>query len=47
MYRKNNIWEEKKIIGSLASYLGILDDEFEELLSTGKIIVVIPSDYSS
>ena len=28
---------EKEIISSLASYLGILDDEFEELLSTGKI----------
>ena len=27
----------KKRIGSLASYLGILDDEFEELIASGKL----------
>ena len=25
------------VIGSLASYLGVLDDEFEELLAAGKL----------
>ena len=34
---KNNLWEEKKRIGSLASHHGILDDEFEELLDSGKL----------
>ena len=29
--------KKKKRIGSLASHLGILDDEFEELLAAGKL----------
>ena len=29
--------KKKKIICSLASYLGILDDEFEELIAAGKL----------
>ena len=33
MYLQKSALGRKKIIGSLASYLGILDDEFEELLS--------------
>ena len=37
MYCGNNLWEEKKRIGSLASHIGILDDEFEELLDAGNL----------
>ena len=31
------IFVRKKRIGSLASHLGILDDEFEEILAAGKL----------
>ena len=31
------VGKNKKRIGSLASHLGILDDEFEELLAVGKL----------
>ena len=34
---KNHLWEGKKKIGSLKSHLGILDDEFEELLAAEKL----------
>ena len=37
MYCGNHIWVEKKIVGSLASNLGILDDDFEELLAAGNL----------
>ena len=37
MHRKNHLWEEKNRIGSLASHLGILDDEFEGLISVEKL----------
>ena len=33
----NNIWGGGERIGSLSSHIGILDDEFEELLATGKL----------
>ena len=29
--------QKKKRIGSLASHIGVLDDEFEELLAAGKL----------
>ena len=35
IYGKNYIWEI--FFGSLASPLGIFDDEFEELLAAGKL----------
>ena len=31
------LWRKRKRIGSLASHLGILDDDFEELLDSGKL----------
>ena len=35
---KNNLWEEEnKIIGSLASHLGILYDEFDDILAARKL----------
>ena len=35
---KNYLWDEgKKIIGSLASHLGILYDDFEDLLAAGTL----------
>ena len=37
MYCKNHLWEEKKENFSLASHLGILDDEFGEFLAAGKL----------
>ena len=38
MYCENNIWGwGGNIIGSLVSHLGILDDEFEEIIAVGKI----------
>ena len=37
MYLQKSSLGRKKIIGSLASNLGILDDECEELLSAGKL----------
>ena len=36
---KNYLREEEKI-GSLVSHLGILNDEFEELLAAGKVCTV-------
>ena len=35
--RKSSLGKKKKIIGSLASNIGILDNEFEELLASAKI----------
>ena len=38
MYCENHLfWGGGKRIGSLASHLGILDDEFEEILAAGKL----------
>ena len=38
MYSKNHLLEEKKrVIVSLASHLGILDDEFDEILVAEKL----------
>ena len=35
--QKSSLGWKKKRIGLLASHLGILDDEFEELLAAGKL----------
>ena len=35
--RKSSLGHGGKIIGSLASHIGILDDEFEEILAAGKL----------
>ena len=40
MLRKSSLGKLKKRIVSLTSNLGILDDEFEELLAAGKLIKV-------
>ena len=37
MHSENHLWVEKKIIGSLASHIGILDDEFEDILDACKL----------
>ena len=37
LLQKSSLGREKKRIGSLASHLGILDDEFEDIFAAGKI----------